>query len=54
MPWNQDHYRMDDEGFASQAEMDRAVNNGDLEELSNGSYWDRQTGDEYWSDGTKK
>lgn len=54
MSYNEDHYRMDNNGFYNKAEAERAVQNGHLERLSNDSLYDRQTGKEYWSDGTEK
>ena len=55
MPYNDDHYNFDNSGnFSSKSELDRAASNGDVEELSGGTFWDRQTGNEYWSDGSKK
>ena len=53
MSYNSEHYRMNANGFESQEELERALDNGDLEEIDNG-YWDRQTGEEYWPDGEKK
>ena len=36
MSWMDDHYRMDEDGnFETLADYNRAVGNGDLEELSN-------------------
>ena len=50
-----DHYRVNNEGeIETEEELMRAVENGDLEELSSGTYYDRSTGIEYWSDGTIK
>ena len=41
MSWMDDHYRMDNEGnFETLEDYNRAVKNGDLEELSNGRYYD--------------
>lgn len=54
MSYNSDHYIMDKDGFSSKSEYDRAVSNGHIEELPNGSGWDRQTGKEYWPDGSEK
>ena len=55
MSYNDDRYRKDRGGdYYSQSEAERAYENGDLERFSNGSYYDRQTGEEYWFDGTKK
>ena len=55
MSYNDDHYRKEQGGdYDSQSEAERACNNGDLVRLSNGCYWDKQTGEEYWPDGTKK
>lgn len=53
MSYNSDHYRMNDKGFESQAEIEKAAANGHVEKTSNG-YVDMQTGDEYWLDGEKK
>ena len=48
MSWMDDHYRMDEDGnFETLADYNRAVGNGDLEELSNGRYYDRETNTEY-------
>lgn len=52
--YNEDHYRMGKDGFETKAEYERAIANGDIEQLSNGRGWDRQTGKEYWSDGSEK
>ena len=50
-----DHYRVNNEGeIETEEELMRAVENGDLEELSRGTYYDRSTGIEYWADGTIK
>ena len=54
MGYNADHYKMDEDGYVSQAEAERAEANGHLERLSNGNLYDRQTGEEFWADGTKK
>ena len=55
MPWNKDHYLFDDDGnFDSKEEAQRACENGDLVELSNGCFWDKETDTEYWWDGEKK
>lgn len=56
MSWNKDHYKFDkDDNFFNKEEFETAVNNGDVEKLSNSDcYWDKKTGEEYWSDGTKK
>ena len=54
MSWMDDHYRMDEDGnFETLADYNRAVGNGDLEELSNGHYYDRETNTEYDSRGDK-
>lgn len=55
MGWLTDHYSFDDDGnFESADEARSACDNGDLVELDNGSYWDKKSGNEYWSDGEKK
>lgn len=55
MGWLKDHYELDDDGnFDSVEELRDAVENNDLVELSNGTFWDKETGDEYWADGEKK
>lgn len=55
MSWNTDHYHFDDDGnFYDQDEYDNAVESGDISLLFNGCGWDRETGDEFWPDGTKK
>ena len=53
MSYNENHYKMDEKGLNTQAEAERAAANGHLVETSNG-YWDKQTGKEYWKDGTEK
>ena len=53
--FNDGKYLKDEDGdYRSQSEAERAYENGHLEKLSNGNYYDRQTGEEYWSDGTKR
>lgn len=55
MSYNDDHYKFDRNGnFSSKSELNRAASNGDVQKLSGGTFWDKQTGSEYWSDGTKK
>ncbi len=55
MSWINDHYLIDDDGnFENDEEIQEAVDNGDLKELSDGSYWDPETDTEYWWDGEKK
>lgn len=55
MPYNDDHYKKEPDGdYQSQKEIERAYGNKHLEKLSNGCYYDPQTGEEYWPDGTKK
>lgn len=55
MSWNDNHYYKEENGdFRSQAEAEKAADNGDLRRLSNGCYYDTETGEEYWPDGTKK
>ena len=55
MSWNDNHYRKEKNGdFYNQEEIERAHAAGDVEQISGGRYWDKQTGEEYWSDGTKK
>lgn len=55
MPYNDDHYIKEKGGdYKNQEEIERAYANKHLEKLSNGSYYDKQTGEEYWPDGTKK
>lgn len=41
-------------GFDSREELLRAYHNGDLVKQADGTYMDRETGEEYWSDGTLK
>ncbi len=54
MSWMDDHYRMDNEGnFETLEDYNRTVKNGDLEELSNGRYYDRESDTEYDSRGDK-
>lgn len=54
MSWMDDHYRMDNEGnFETLEDYNRAVKNGDLEELSNGRYYDRESDTECDSRGDK-
>lgn len=47
-------YKTDEDGFYTRDEAERAVENGDLQRLSNGNLYDRDNGQEYWPDGTKK
>lgn len=55
MSWNDDHYlKVAGGDYDSQEEIERAAANGDVRELSNGNYWDPETKEEYWWDGTKK
>lgn len=54
MAWQMDeHYRMKDGNFETASEYERAVKNGDLEQLSNGRYYDKETNTEYDSKGDK-
>ena len=53
--YNDGIYNKEEDGdFATQAEIERAYENGDLEQLSNGNFYDKQTGEEYYPDGTKR
>lgn len=54
--WIKNHYDLDDEGnFENESEFERALKNGDLTSCNFGRYYyDRETGQEYWPDGTKK
>ena len=55
MSYNDDRYYKEKGGdYYSDKEANRAFENGHLERLSNGNYYDRETGEEYWSDGTKR
>lgn len=54
MSYNEDHYKMDEKGFKTQSEAERAEQNGHLKRLSNGNLYDSQTGKEYWPDGTER
>ena len=54
MGWIEDHYLVDEDGFESQEEYDKAVESGDIKTLFNGCGWDSETGDEYWPDGSRK
>ena len=54
MPWLTNHYDVDEDGDFSREEAERAAENGDLQRLTNGNYYDKETGIEYWYDGTKK
>lgn len=48
MSWTMDeHYRMDDGNFETLSEYERAIDNGDLRELSNGHYYDEESDTEY-------
>lgn len=54
MSWMDDHYRMDEDGnFETLSDYERAIENDDLTELSNGHYYDRESGAEYDSRGDK-
>ena len=54
MSYNDDRYFKEKGGdYASGDEAERAYRDGNLEKLSNGHYYDRQTGEEYYSDGEK-
>ena len=55
MSWNDDHYVKDEVGnYESPEELERAYRDGNLERLSSGRYYDRETGEEYWEDGVVK
>ncbi len=55
MSWNDRNYLKEVGGdYDSQEEIERAYENGDIDCLSNGRYYDRETGEEYWWDGTRK
>ncbi len=55
MSWNDDHYLKEVGGdYDSQEEIERACANGDVKQLSNGNFWDPESREEYFSDGTKK
>ena len=57
MGWffDDDGYKRDsDGGFWDKEEAERAADNGDIRRLNNGSFWDPDSDDEYWPDGTKK
>lgn len=57
MSWffDDDGYKRDsDGGFWDREEAERAADNGDVRRLNNCNFWDPDSGDEYWSDGTKK
>ena len=48
-------YKTDDDGnFWSKEEAERAENNGDLQGLSYGGFYDKDSGTRYWPDGTKR
>lgn len=54
MGYNDDHYRKEEGGdYESKDEIERAFENGHLRKAGKG-YWDNETGEEYWEDGTKK
>ena len=43
------------DNYKNAAEVDKAVENGDLSRYGNGKYaYDRKTGQEYWADGQKR
>ena len=57
------YYHNDEKGYTRDkydnykdaAEVEKAVRNGDLKPYSNGKYvYDPSTGEEFWSDGTKR
>lgn len=53
--WDEDGHKKDDDGnFWTKEEAEKAVDDGDLVRLSNGCLWNKQTGEEFWPDGTKK
>lgn len=55
MAWRiSNSYDVDDDGNISEDELDTALENGDLEELTNGDYYCRYSGETFWFDGTKK
>ena len=43
-----------DDGSLSQESIDRALADGDLRELSDGSYYSDYYKESYWSDGTRR
>lgn len=48
-------YYIDDDGnFENENEVERALENGDLEELDSGNLYDSDTGTVYWRDGSVK
>lgn len=52
--WDDDGYKRDSDGsFWDKDEAERAADNGDVDRMSYG-YRDRDTGDEFWGDGSKK
>ena len=54
MGYNDDHYKKEEGGdYKNQDEIERAFANGHLRETSTG-YWDKETGETYWKDGTKR
>ena len=50
-----EEHKMDDDGnFDTQSEFEEAVGDGSLKCDGYGTYYDPDSGDEYWNDGTKK
>ena len=53
--WDDDGYKRDSDGsFWDEDEAERAADNGDIKRLFGGGYYDPDSKDEYWPDGTKK
>lgn len=55
MAWKlSNDYVVDNDGNLDETEVKNAKDNGDLEELTDGSLYCRYTGECFWSDGTKR
>lgn len=53
--WDDDGYRRNEDGdYYDAEEAQRAADNGYLKTLTNGCFWNPDTGEEFWSDGEKK
>ena len=55
MAWKlSNDYVVDNDGNLDENEVENAKDNGDLEELTDGSLYCRYTGECFWFDGTKR